>query len=244
MLRVDGLQVRYGGIVAVRDLSFALGAGECVALIGPNGAGKSSTLRAISGLAPIAAGRISLLGDALAGLRPHAIARRGIAHVPEGRHVFAPLPVEDNLLLGRQRLGGLSAGAGLAMVYDILPRLAERRRQLAGSLSGGEQQMLVIGRALIGQPRLLMLDEPSMGLAPLVVEAVFDLLGRLRGAGQTVLLVEQNARLALDFSDRCVVLAAGSMRLQGPSAAMRQQQDVVDAYLGGDIAEQGAAHGA
>jgi branched-chain amino acid transport system ATP-binding protein len=235
MLIVNDLQVRYGGIVAVRRISFQVAAGECVALIGPNGAGKSSTLRAISGLAPISGGSIEFDGTPLNRLGAHRIARLGIAHVPEGRHVFGPLTVEDNLLLGRQRLGKLAAEPGLEMVYEILPRLKERRRQKAGSLSGGEQQMLVIGRALIGQPRIIMLDEPSMGLAPQIVDMIFDLLGRLRQAGQTLLLVEQNAHLALEFAERCLVLGLGEVMMQGPSAEMLAKQDLVNAYLGGEV---------
>ncbi|HEY4192146.1 MAG TPA: ABC transporter ATP-binding protein [Mesorhizobium sp.] len=232
MLSVQGIEVRYGGIAAVRDVSFELAAGECLALIGPNGAGKSSTLRAISGLAPVTAGRIAFLGDDMKGKPPHEVARLGVGHVPEGRHIFGPMTVEDNLLLGRQRLGGLSAQAGLEMVYGLLPKLQERRLQQAGSLSGGEQQMVVIGRAIIGEPKLLMLDEPSMGLAPQIVEAVFELLAQLRSAGQTVLLVEQNAELALSFAQRCVVLSVGEVQLAGTSEELRTRQDIIDAYLG------------
>ena len=232
MLSVKDLEVRYEGIAAVRDISFDLAAGECVALIGPNGAGKSSTLRAISGLAPVFAGRVVFAGADITGMRPHEIARLGIAHVPEGRHIFGPLTVEDNLLLGRQRLGKLSASEGLDFVYGILPKLRERRTQQAGSLSGGEQQMVAIGRAIIGQPKLLMLDEPSMGLAPQIVDAVFELLAGLRSAGQTVLLVEQNAELAMDFAQRCVVLSVGEIQMSGTSAELKTRQDIIDAYLG------------
>ncbi len=232
MLKVENLEVRYEGIAAVRDISLDLAAGECVALIGPNGAGKSSTLRAISGLAPVSAGKISFAGTDITRMRPHAIARLGIAHVPEGRHIFGPLTVEDNLLLGRQRLGTLSVAEGLDFTYGILPKLKERRAQQAGSLSGGEQQMLAIGRAIIGQPKLLMLDEPSMGLAPQIVDAVFELLAKLRAAGQTVLLVEQNAELAMDFAERCVVLSVGEVQLAGTSQELKARQDIIDAYLG------------
>jgi branched-chain amino acid transport system ATP-binding protein len=232
MLKLLDVEVRYGGIVAVRKVSFELLSGECIALIGPNGAGKSSTLRAISGLAPVTAGEIVFDGQSLRGMRAHEIARRGIAHVPEGRHIFGPMTVEDNLMLGRQRMGGYTVADGLAFVYDILPKLKERRTQDAGSLSGGEQQMVAIGRAIIGQPKLLMLDEPSMGLAPQIVDAVFELLERLRRAGQTVLLVEQNVELALDLADRCIVLNAGDVQIAGTSAQLRARQDIVDAYLG------------
>jgi branched-chain amino acid transport system ATP-binding protein len=232
MLSVQQLEVRYEGIAAVRGISFELSAGECLALIGPNGAGKSSTLRAISGLAPVSGGRILFSGSDIAGMRPHRIARLGIAHVPEGRHIFGSLAVEDNLLLGRQRMGALSPSQGLEMVYEILPKLKERRTQQAGSLSGGEQQMVVIGRAIIGQPKLLMLDEPSMGLAPQIVDTVFELLGKLRRVGQTILLVEQNAELAMDFAQRCVVLSVGEVQLTGTSEELRSRQDIIDAYLG------------
>jgi branched-chain amino acid transport system ATP-binding protein len=183
-------------------------------------------------LAPVTAGEIVFDGQSLRGMRAHEIARRGIAHVPEGRHIFGPMTVEDNLMLGRQRMGGYTVADGLAFVYDILPKLKERRTQAAGSLSGGEQQMVAIGRAIIGQPKLLMLDEPSMGLAPQIVDAVFELLERLRRAGQTVLLVEQNVELALDLADRCIVLNAGDVQIAGTSAQLRARQDIVDAYLG------------
>ena len=233
MLSVDHLEVRYGGIFAVRDVSFDLALGECLALIGANGAGKSSTLRAISGLAPVTGGRVVLDGVEISGRPAHEIARLGIGHVPEGRHVFGPLTVEDNLLLGRQRLGAMSASDALSFVFDLLPRLKERRRQLAGSLSGGEQQMLVIGRALVGQPRVLMLDEPSMGLAPLIVDLVFEVLSGLRKSGQTIILVEQNANIALQFASRCILLNLGEIALEGLSEELRQSSDLVDAYLGG-----------
>jgi branched-chain amino acid transport system ATP-binding protein len=233
MLSVDHLEVRYGGIFAVRDVSFDLALGECLALIGANGAGKSSTLRAISGLAPVTGGRVVLDGVEISGRPAHEIARLGIGHVPEGRHVFGPLTVEDNLLLGRQRLGAMSASDALSFVFDLLPVLKERRRQLAGSLSGGEQQMLVIGRALVGQPRVLMLDEPSMGLAPLIVDLVFEVLSGLRKSGQTIILVEQNANIALQFASRCILLNLGEIALEGLSEELRQSSDLVDAYLGG-----------
>jgi branched-chain amino acid transport system ATP-binding protein len=235
MLSVNNLAVHYGGIAAVRSVTFEVGAGECVAIIGPNGAGKSSTLRAISGLASISAGSVTFDGTILNKLPSHEIARLGIGHVPEGRHVFGPLTVEDNLLLGRQRLGDAAPAEGLERIYAIMPRLRERRLQKAGSLSGGEQQMLVIGRALIGQPKLLILDEPSMGLAPQIVDAVFDLLNDLRQQGQTILLVEQNAQQALSFAERCIVLNIGEVRMQGPSATLFERADMVNAYLGGAV---------
>jgi branched-chain amino acid transport system ATP-binding protein len=235
MLSVNNLAVHYGGIAAVRNVSFEVGAGECIAIIGPNGAGKSSTLRAISGLAPITSGTVTFSGTALNNLPAHEIARLGLAHVPEGRHVFGPLTVEDNLQLGRQRLGRVKASDGLERIYSIMPRLKERRLQKAGSLSGGEQQMLVIGRALISQPKLIMLDEPSMGLAPQIVDAVFDLLSDLRRQGQTILLVEQNAQQALSFAERSIVLNLGEVKMQGASAELLERADMVNAYLGGAV---------
>jgi len=233
MLNVQSLAVHYGGIVAVRDVSFSVASGECVAIIGPNGAGKSSTLRAISGLAPVSAGSIAFEGQRIDGLPAHAIARLGVAQVPEGRHVFGPLTVEDNLLLGRSRLGTGKPADGLERVYAAMPKLRDRRMQKAGSLSGGEQQMLVIGRALIGEPKILMLDEPSMGLAPQIVDTVFLLLDDLRRAGQTILLVEQNATQALEFAERSIVLNVGEVRMAGPSRDLLARSDVVSAYLGG-----------
>ncbi len=235
MLSVKNLAVHYGGIAAVRSVTFEVGAGECIAIIGPNGAGKSSTLRAISGLAPITSGSVTFSGTALNKLPAHEVARLGLAHVPEGRHVFGPLTVEDNLLLGRQRLGHVKATEGLERIYSIMPRLKERRMQKAGSLSGGEQQMLVIGRALISQPKMIMLDEPSMGLAPKIVDAVFDLLNDLRRQGQTILLVEQNAQQALSFAERSIVLNLGEVKMQGPSAELLERADMVNAYLGGAV---------
>lgn len=233
MLNVQSLAVHYGGIVAVRDVSFSVASGECVAIIGPNGAGKSSALRAISGLAPVTSGSIEFEGKRIDGLPAHAIARLGVAQVPEGRHVFGPLTVEDNLLLGRSRLGTGKPADGLERIYAAMPKLRDRRMQKAGSLSGGEQQMLVIGRALIGEPKILMLDEPSMGLAPQIVDTVFSLLDELRRAGQTILLVEQNATQALEFAERSIVLNVGEVRMSGASQDLLARSDVVSAYLGG-----------
>ncbi len=233
MLNVQSLAVHYRGIVAVRDVSFSVARGECVAIIGPNGSGKSSTLRAISGLAPVTSGTIEFEGRRVDDLPAHEIARLGIAQVPEGRHVFGPLTVEDNLLLGRSRLGKGKPAEGLERIYAIMPKLKDRRLQKAGSLSGGEQQMLVIGRALIGEPKILMLDEPSMGLAPQIVDTVFSLLDDLRRAGQTILLVEQNATQALEFSERSIVLNVGEVRMAGSSSELLARSEVVNAYLGG-----------
>lgn len=172
-------------------------------------------------------------GKQISGLQPHEIARMGIGHVPEGRHIFGALSVEDNLLLGRQRLGNMLASDALDLAYGLLPRLKDRRKLPAGSLSGGEQQMLAIGRALVGQPKVLMLDEPSMGLAPLVVDLVFEVLSGLRKTGETIILVEQNANLALQFASRCILLNLGEIALEGSSGELKQRSDLVDAYLGG-----------
>ncbi len=232
MLRVKDLMVRYSGIIAVDGISFEVRDGESLSLIGPNGAGKTSTLRAVSGLIAPAHGSVTFGDVELTKLEPYEIARRGVALMPEGRHLFGPLSVEDNLLLGRQRLGTLNVTAGLNMVYEMLPRLGERRHQKASSLSGGEQQMLVIGRALVGEPKILMLDEPSMGLAPQMVNLIFEVLTRLKRAGQTILLVEQNAHLAMTFAERTIVLSVGKIVLQGRSADLLTQKEVIDAYLG------------
>jgi branched-chain amino acid transport system ATP-binding protein len=242
MLCVKDLEVRYGGIVAASGVSFELKKGESLSLIGPNGAGKTSTLRAISGLVPPAHGEITFDGKELVNLPAYRIARCGVALVPEGRHLFGPLTVEENLLLGRQRLGSHGVSDGLAMVFDMLPKLKERRAQKAGSLSGGEQQMLVIGRALIGQPKIIMLDEPSMGLAPQMVDLIFEVLARLKSGGQTILLVEQNARLAMTFAERTIVLSVGRIVMQGLSADLLTQHEVIDAYLG-SIATEGSMDG-
>jgi branched-chain amino acid transport system ATP-binding protein len=191
----------------------------------------------------VSEGTVTFAGTALNGLPAHEIARLGIAHVPEGRHVFGALSVEDNLLLGGQRLGDRNPQAGLERIYAIMPKLKERRRQKAGSLSGGEQQMLVIGRALISHPKILMLDEPSMGLAPQIVDMVFDLLSELRKQGQTVLLVEQNAQQALTFAERSIVLNLGEVKMHGKSSELLEHADVINAYLGslGDPSDGPAA---
>jgi branched-chain amino acid transport system ATP-binding protein len=232
MLSVHDLTVSYGGIVAVDGVSFDVNDGESLSLIGPNGAGKTSTLRAISGLVAGVGGSVIFDGLELSALGPHDRARRGIGLVPEGRRLFGPLTVEENLLLGRQRLGRVSVSDGLALVYEMFPRLAERRAQKARTLSGGEQQMLAMGRALIGQPKILMLDEPSMGLAPQMVDRIFDVLAKLKENGQTLLLVEQNAHLAMTFAERTIVLSVGRVVLEGRSSELLSQHQVIDAYLG------------
>ncbi|MEB3199991.1 MAG: ABC transporter ATP-binding protein [Synechococcaceae cyanobacterium] len=235
MLQIEGLSVQYGGIQAVRQLDLTVQRGELVALLGSNGAGKTTTLRAISRLVPAAAGRILWQGADLQAVRTERTVRLGIGHCPEGRRVLARQSVETNLELGawlRHDRRGIAAD--LQRCYDLFPRLRERRRQLAGNLSGGEQQMLAIARALMGRPTLLLLDEPSLGLAPKLVAEVMRTLHTLRDQGLTILLVEQNAHAALAIADRGVVLQAGAVRLQGPAAELRSRADLRASYLGED----------
>ncbi|WP_243029558.1 ABC transporter ATP-binding protein [Thermus altitudinis] len=233
LLSVQGLTVRYGPLEAVREVTFSLKPGEALTLIGPNGAGKTSVLRGLLGLAQ-AEGKVFLDGEEVRLRSPEGLLARGLVLVPEGRALFPGLSVEDNLLLGgftrfRRRE---NLRPDLERVYALFPRLLERRRQPAGTLSGGEQQMLAIGRALMARPRLLLLDEPSLGLAPLMVREIYRILGELKGAGTTLLLVEQNAKVALALADRGLVLEAGEVVLEGPAEALRQDPRVVEAYLG------------
>jgi len=233
LLDVEAISVRYGGIEAVRGLSFAVEAGSMVAMIGANGAGKSSILNAVSGLVRPRAGRIRFDGADITGHAPEAIVRSGVVQVPEGRAILGPLTVAENLDLGAwSRRDPGEARRTLEEVYALFPRLAERRRQLAGSLSGGEQQMLAIGRALMAHPRILLLDEPSMGLAPVVISAVFDAISRIHRAGTTVLLVEQNARQALRLAERALVLSRGQLMREGSSASLLEDPVIVEAFLG------------
>lgn len=232
MVRVEELTVAYGGIEAVRGVSLEVKEGELVTLIGNNGAGKTSTLMAISGVAPIRSGRIVIDGEETTRLPPHAIVARGVAHCPEGRLVFGRLTVQENLRLGAyQRKDSAGVKQDLDRVYALFPRLLERRTQLAGTLSGGEQQMLAIGRALMSRPRLLMLDEPSLGLAPLIVQRIFSVIQQLHAEGVTILLVEQNAHLALGIADRAYVLETGEVRLAGPAKQLIDNPEVRRAYL-------------
>jgi branched-chain amino acid transport system ATP-binding protein len=235
LLRVEGLRVGYGKVEVLHGIDLTVGAGEIVALLGSNGAGKTTTLRALSGLEPIRGGRVSLGDASLVGVPAHRIAAMGLAHVPERRRLFAPLTVEENLKLGgylmRERTAELRQR--IDQMYALFPRLQERRAQLAGTLSGGEQQMVAIARALILQPRLLVLDEPSMGLAPLIVRSIFSIVKRLRDEGMAVLLVEQNARQTLRIADRAYVLESGSILVDGPASALAQDPRVQAAYLGG-----------
>ncbi len=232
LLSVHGLKVAYGGIQAVRGIDLEVSEGELVCLIGANGAGKSSTLKGIMGLAH-PRGEVLLAGERLHKLPTHAIAARGLALVPEGRGVFGRLTVAENLDMGayaRRDRAGIQAD--LARAYDLFPRLAERRAQLAGTLSGGEQQMLAIARALMGRPRLLLLDEPSMGLAPLMVRKIYETIAMIAAEGVTLLLVEQNAHLALKVSQRAYVMESGEITLSGSSVELAANPRVRAAYLG------------
>ena len=234
MLRLEGLRAGYGPIEALRGLDLAVREGELVCLLGANGAGKSSTLRAISGLLPARAGRIVFDGTEIQGRDPADVLRRGIAHCPEGRRVFPYLTVRENLAMGAfVRRDGEAVADDLERVYAHFPILADRRRQAAGTLSGGEQQMLAIGRALMARPRLIMFDEPSLGLAPTIVETTFAIIADIRRAGTTVLMVEQNARLALRMADRGYVMEAGRIVLAGSARELLTNDHVRAAYLGG-----------
>jgi branched-chain amino acid transport system ATP-binding protein len=238
LLEVSGLSARYGPVHALRDVSLEVRAGELVALIGANGAGKSTLLRAIAGLLEPSAGRVTLDGQDVTGRAPETILRAGAALVPERRRIFGDLTVRDNLELGgyalpRGREFRRALEARLDTAYTLFPVLRQRSGQLAGTLSGGEQQMLAIGRALMSRPRLLLCDEPSLGLAPLVVQEIMKLLARLRETGTTILLVEQNARLALRFADRAYVLEVGRVALSGASADLLANDQLKAAYLGG-----------
>jgi branched-chain amino acid transport system ATP-binding protein len=233
MLTIDNLSVSYKGIRALRGVSIEVKKGEIFALIGPNGAGKSTLLNAASGIVPVADGRIQLEGEVISGRSAHLIARAGLIQVPEGRRMIGPLTVMENLLLGRHAAGARGGGAtDLEQVHDLFPLLAERRDQLAGLLSGGQQQMLAIGRALMGRPRILLLDEPSLGLAPVIVREVFDALIRLNKEGLTILLVEQNARMALEVATRAAVIEQGRIVHQGLASELANDPVVADHYFG------------
>lgn len=236
MLNVNNLHSFYGNIEALHGISMEVGNDEIVALIGSNGAGKTTLLNSISGHVN-KSGAITFGTEDISKLQPHKISRKNILQVPEGRHVFPGLTVEQNLLVGTTAKKGVRLAAGnnsndLQMIYDIFPRLLERRKQLAWSLSGGEQQMLAIGRALMGKPKLLMLDEPSMGLAPIIIEELFEKIVEINKAGTPVLLVEQNARLALEVSHRAYILERGNITLSGVSADLANDSRVTEAYLG------------
>jgi branched-chain amino acid transport system ATP-binding protein len=232
LLEVAGLSCHYGRIQALREVALTVAAGELVALVGGNGAGKTSLLRVLSGVLPASAGRVRFDGRDITRARPPPRVRAGIVQVPEGRQVFAPMSVEDNLCLGGYSRPARETAAGLDAAYALFPVLGERRRQPAGTLSGGQQQMLALARALMARPRLLLLDEPSMGLAPLMVREIFRAIGDLRQRGITILLVEQNAQAALTLADRGYVLETGRVVLADTGAALLADPRVRAAYLG------------
>ncbi len=233
LLKITDLQVSYGGIDALAGISFDVEEGEIVTLIGANGAGKSTTLRTISGLVKAKAGRIVYDGRDITSMNPQKIVSEGIAMVPEGRHVFDNLTVKENLLIGAYlRKDKESINEDIEHIYTLFPRLHEREWQLAGTLSGGEQQMLAVGRAIMTQPRILMMDEPSLGLAPIVVKEIFSIIRTLNETGMTILLIEQNANAALRCSHRAYVMETGRITMSGPSADLLADKRVQDAYLG------------
>ena len=233
MLKVNDINVYYGAIHAIKDISFEVREGEIVTLIGANGAGKSTILKTISGLLRSKTGSVKFLDQDIGAVAPHKIVERGLAQVPEGRQVFLQMTVEENLEMGGYTRPGSEIAPSLAGVYERFPRLKERRRQVAGTLSGGEQQMLAMGRALMSKPKLLMLDEPSMGLAPILVDQIFDIISELNKAGTTILLVEQNAQMALSVANRGYVLETGRITLTGPGGELLEDEGVKKAYLGG-----------
>ena len=233
MLEVKNLEVYYGVICALKGIDFEVNQGEIVTLIGANGAGKSTTLNTISGLLHSKTGSISFMGEALNKYPCHKIVSKGLAMVPEGRRIFLQMTVEENLEMGAFTQPNAGVDADLERVFDQFPRLKERRRQIAGTLSGGEQQMLAMGRALMSHPTLLMLDEPSMGLAPILVEQIFDIIKDLHKAGTTILLVEQNAQAALSVADRGYVLETGRIVTSGTGHELLESPAIKKAYLGG-----------
>ena len=233
ILQVDNINVYYGSIHAIKGISFEVNEGEIVTLIGANGAGKSTTLNTIAGLLRSRTGSVTFLGENLAKIPAHKIVSRGLALVPEGRRVFLQMTVQENLEMGAYTQGGGSVAADLERVYEIFPRLKERQRQVVGTLSGGEQQMLAMGRALMSHPKLLMLDEPSMGLAPILVEQIFEIIRNLHRSGSTILLVEQNAQAALSVADRAYVLETGKVVTTGSGQELLEDPAIKKAYLGG-----------
>ena len=233
MLKIDNIDVYYGAIHALKGISLEVNEGEIVTLIGANGAGKSTTLRTISGLLKPKTGSITFLGQSIAGVRAHEIVKKGISQVPEGRRVFAEMTVMENLDLGafvRKDKAGIQQD--LKHVFELFPRLEERKNQSAGTLSGGEQQMLAMGRALMSKPRIILMDEPSMGLSPIFVEEIFRIIREISAAGTTVLLVEQNAKKALSIADRAYVLETGNIVLSGDAEELMNNESIKKAYLG------------
>lgn len=243
LLQIRDLVTQYGEIVALRGISLHIEEGEIVALIGANGAGKSTTLMTISGVLAPTRGEIIFDGSEIQGLPPHRIVNSGVVQVPEGRRIFTRMTVEENLLMGYySRRGEGKPDEAMRRVFDLFPRLEERVHQVGHTLSGGEQQMLSMGRALMGNPKLLLLDEPSLGLAPILVERVFDTVAKIREQGTTILLVEQNARLALTMADRGYVLEVGSIVLTGTGQELLQDVRIQSAYLGGRVRESQIVH--
>jgi len=232
LLEVADIHAHYGTIEALKGVSLTVDEGEVVTLIGSNGAGKSTTLRSISGLTPASSGKITFAGEDITRVAAHEIVVRGIALAPEGRHCFARMSVRENLDLGAHRRRGPEIAEDLDRVFTLFPRLRERERQKAGTMSGGEQQMLAIGRALMARPQLLMLDEPSMGIAPILVQRIYETIGEINRSGVAILLVEQNANYALDVARRGYVLETGRVALENDSAALRDDPGVQRAYLG------------
>lgn len=232
MLKVDNINVYYGKIHALKDVSLEVHPGEIVALIGANGAGKSTTLKTISGLLRSKTGSINFMDENISHTEAYKLVSKGMAHVPEGRHVFLQMTVQENLELGAYT-SGKYVKEGIQNVFQRFPRLKHRKNQIAGTLSGGEQQMLAMGRALMSRPKLIMMDEPSMGLAPILVEQIFDIIRDLHEAGTTILLVEQNAEMALRIADRAYVLESGRIKLSGTGSELAQSDEIKKAYLGG-----------
>ena len=232
LLEVNDINVYYGAIHAIKGISFEVNEGEIVTLIGANGAGKSTTLNTVSGLLRSKTGSIHFLGEDIGKVPAHKLVERGLSQVPEGRRVFLQMTVQENLEMGAYTGKAADIPHNLEIVYEQFPRLNERYKQIAGTLSGGEQQMLAMGRALMSRPKLLMLDEPSMGLAPILVEQIFEIIKRLHEAGTTILLVEQNAQMALSIADRAYVLETGKISLSGPASELLHNDSVRKAYLG------------
>ena len=232
ILKIDDINVFYGSIHAIKGISLEVNEGEIVTLIGANGAGKTTTLHTVSGLLRPRSGSIQFCGEDITRIPAHKLVERGLAHCPEGRRIFLQMTVQENLDMGSY-IPGDDFSASLDEDYELFPRLKERRKQVAGTLSGGEQQMLAMGRALMSKPKLLMLDEPSMGLAPILVEQIFDIIKNLHAVGTTILLVEQNAQAALSIADRAYVLETGKITLSGTGAELAKSDEVRKAYLGG-----------